>query len=496
MRARKIKRSVTAELFCIYFFGYITITIIIVVGIVSSIIAYEILCSPSTYNHYFGELENKLKDDYTRVTDEDLSNIDGFIIKINNESQVSYSKGNVIDEFKSLNLQSYMYLSGLTKDNEVLLNDDLRAYVLLSNFNNSIIVTKDNIQYSLYSKYLKEENSIIVVGCPYSEITKPNIFTKVISHKILIKILSLFNVLLILLIVYIFAKATSRLFIKPIKTLLGGVMEITNNNYNVNIKIDTKNEFLELANGFNMMAETIRNEISEKEKLEKIREELILDISHDLKNPLTSVLGYSETLIKNRDISENEKMEYLNIINKNSHRANKLMNDLFEFSLYDNSDYKFNLIKTDISEFIRQTIANYIPEFEHNKFEYDFDIAEDSYYVLMDEEKLSRAINNILDNKIKYNIEGSKIIIKTEIRQKYFCIELSDNGESIPEKYRESIFNPFVRVDKSRNSKTGGTGLGLSITKKIINKHNGGIRILDSEMGTSFEIMLPIINCK
>jgi len=189
-------------------------------------------------------------------------------------------------------------------------------------------------------------------------------------------------------------------------------------------------------------------------------------------------------------------MEYLNIINKNSHRANKLMNDLFDFSLYDNSDYKFNLIKSDISEFMRQIIASYIPEFEHNKFEYDFDIAEEPYYVMIDEEKLSRAINNILDNKLKYNTVGSKINIRTEIREKYFCIFLSDNGESIPEKYRENIFNPFVRVDKSRNSKTGGTGLGLSITKKIINKHNGGIRILDSEIGTSFEIMLPLLNVK
>ena len=84
--------------------------------------------------HYFEELENKLKDDYTSITDDDLSDIDGFIIKINNESQVSYSRGNVIDEFKSLNLQSYMYLSGLTKENEILLNEDLRAYICVSKF--------------------------------------------------------------------------------------------------------------------------------------------------------------------------------------------------------------------------------------------------------------------------------------------------------------------------------------------------------------------------
>lgn len=241
-----------------------------------------------------------------------------------------------------------------------------------------------------------------------------------------------------------------------------------------------------------MMAETIQNERREKEKLEKAREDLILDVSHDLKNPLAAILGYSETLIKNRDLSEKEKLEYLNIINRNSHRANKLITDLFEFSLYDNSDYKINAVKTDISEFIRQTIANYIPEFDYKKFEYDFDIIENSYYVMMDEEKLSRAINNVLDNKVKYNQVGSKIGIKTEIRDSNFYIILSDSGESIHEKYREKIFNPFVRVDKSRNSKTGGTGLGLSITKKILNKHNGDIKIIDSKVGTSFEIMLPL----
>lgn len=493
MRIKKIKRNVTAELFCIYFLGYIAITLILAAGVVFSIGAYKFLCNPRTYNSNFAELENKLSEDYTKITDDNLADIDGFVVKIDIESEVTYARGHVIDEFKYLDIYSYMYLSGLTKENKILLNEDVIAHTLLEDFNNSIIETKDKIKYSLYSKYLPNENALIVIGCPYSAITQPNILTKIIPYKSLVQILSLFNVLLILLIVYIFARATSRIFIKPIKALLSGVMEITNNNYDVNIKIDTKNEFLDLANGFNMMAETIRNEIREKEKLEKIREALILDISHDLKNPLTSILGYSETLINNRNLDEKEKLEYLNIINKNSHRANKLMNDLFEFSLYDNSDYKFNLVEGDISEFLRQIIASYIPEFEHNKFEYDFDIPEESYYVMMDEEKLTRAFNNILDNKLKYNPIGTAVGIKAEIRESYFCVVFSDNGDSIPEKYRENIFNPFVRVDKSRNSKTGGTGLGLSITKKIINKHHGGIRILNSEIGTSFEIMLPII---
>lgn len=493
MKPKEITRSVTTELFFTYFFGYIAITAIILISAISSIIAYEFLCNPSKYNTNFEELEDKLINDYTSITDDDLLNIDGFIVKINNNNEASYSRGKVIEEFQNLNLESYMFLFGVTKDNGISLNDDLRAFSVLSEFNNSIIETNNGIKYSLYSKYLKDEGALVVIGCPYSEVTKPNRITKIIPHHFLIKIISLCNVILILSIVYILARATSNAFIKPIKTLLNGVIEISNGNYDIRLDIDKKNEFLELANGFNMMAETIQDERREKERLEKAKEDLILDISHDLKNPLAAVLGYSEILIRNKELNENEKLEYLNIINRNSQRANKLINDLFEFSLYENLDYKIKVVKMDISEFIRQAIANYVPEFDCKKFKYDFDIIEKPCYVMIDEEKLSRAINNVIDNKIKYNQEGNTIGIKTEVRDKNFYIILSDNGERIPKKYRENIFNPFVRVDKSRNSKTGGTGLGLSITKKILNKHNGDIKIIDSEVGTSFEIMLPLI---
>lgn len=496
MKGKKIKRSVTTEFFFTYFIGYVAVTVIILSAVLFSVMAYEFFCNSHTYNSHFEELGNKLVENYKSITDEDLEVINGFIIKIDNENKVSYSKGHVIDEFKSLNLESYMNLFGISKENSISLNNDFRAYTVLSEFNNSIIDTKDNVKYCIYSKYLKEHGSLIVIGCPYSEIVKPSRLTQIIPHNLIIKVISVFNVLAILSIVYILAKISSKAFIKPIKTLLEGVIEISQGNYDVRLDIDKKNEFLELANGFNMMAETIQNERKEKESLEKARETLILDISHDLKNPLASILGYSETLITNRDLNDIEKEEYLTIINRNSNRANKLINDLFEFSLYANTEYKINTVKVDICEFIRQTIANYIPEFDHKKFKYEFDITEDIYYAMIDEEKLSRALNNIFDNKIKYNSEGNKVGVKTEVRGNSFYIILWDNGEHIPEKHRETIFNPFVRVDKSRNSKTGGTGLGLSITKKILNKHNGDIKIIDSNEGTSFEIMIPLIGFK
>lgn len=493
MKIAKKTRSVTSELFFIYFLGYISITVIVLVSIFFSLIIYEILCGQRMYNSSFVELESKLIDDYRSITEKDLKAIDGFLVKITNQNEISYSVGNVIDEFEQVDITTYMKIFGVEEDNTVILNSDLRSSTAFLDLNNSIIKTKNGVDYSIYSMYLKEETSVVIIGCPYSEVTKPNLITKIVPHNLIIKVLSFFNVVIILLMVYLLAGLTSRVFIKPIKTLLNGVIAISNGDYDVRIKSDRKNEFGELSSGFNKMAQTIQQETRKREELEKMREELILDVSHDLKNPLASILGYSETLVNNV-LSDEEKNECLQIINKNSHKANKLINDLFEFSLYNNINYELNMERIDICEFIRTLIANYISEFEYREFEYEFDIIDGPEFVLADEEKLTRAINNILDNKIKYNQNGNKIIVKTEVKEESFYMILSDNGEMMPKEYWKNIFNPFVRVDKSRNSKTGGTGLGLSITKKIIIKHNGDIRVIESLEGTSFQIKLPLIN--
>lgn len=496
MKSNKRIRSFTTELFFVYFLGYIIISLILFSAAILSFKIYEVVCSMRTYNReYFETLEKKIEDDYKTVTEKDLLEINGFIIKVDNNSNIVYSIGTFDNlKLKNLKLDEYMNLFGLKTDNKFRLNHpDILSKNIFKNYNNAIINIGDGTKYSIYTKYLEQDKSLLIIGCPYSEITKPNIITQIIPHDYIIKMVVFCNVTIVLCIVYILARKTSKEFINPIKNLLRGVTEISNGNYDIRLERGKIYEFLELSNGFNNMAQTIQNEQKENKKLEKMREDLILDISHDLKNPLASILGYSETLINSNNLTDDEINEYLTIINRNSYRANELINDLFEFSLYNNIDYRFNLEEKDICEVLRMIIANFIPEFDHKEFIYDFDIFDQSYYVMMNEEKFYRAINNILDNKVKYNKKGNKIFIKTEVNDNKFYIKFFDNGEKIPVEYRESIFNPFVRVDKSRNSKTGGTGLGLSITKKILDKHNGDIKILDSEIGTNFEVYIPLI---
>lgn len=487
------KRSVTTELFIIYFLGYIGLSIIIFSATNISFKIYKLLCSQRAYNSiYFDNLEDKLETNYLDVTDGNLSVIKGFLITVNNDNEIDYNKGCLIDEVTQMKLNDYMNLFGVNKNNKILVNSDMRARNIFKNFNNTVVNFDNGEKYSIYTKYIKETEKMLVIGCPYIEITHPNVITNLISVHRIIQILAFANVVVVLLIVYILAEKTSSNFIMPIRKLIKGVTEISNGNYNIRLGNNKINEFMELSQGFNNMAETIQREQSEKRKLEKLREELILDISHDLKNPLSSILGYSETLLKDTNISEDEKNKYLNIINQNSYRANKLITDLFEFSLYENCNYKMELKKIDICELLRIIIAGYINEFDYKGFECEFNISEDEYYIMIDELKFTRAINNILDNKVKYNDRGNKVFIETYVKNKNFYIVLGDNGHVIPKELRDNIFNPFVKADKSRNSKTGGTGLGLSITKKIINKHNGDIKIMDSDYGTNFEISIPL----
>lgn len=488
------KRTLSSELFCTYTLAYAMFTFLLIILILTSMVLYGFLCGHNIYNDSFKKIDNKLQQNYSLISDDELSDINGFIVKIDSENNVSYTKGSVIDEFKykNIKLNSYMSLFGIKENNQIDLNSDFRAFSLVKDFNNAVVDTKDNGKYCFYTKYITEESSLLVFGCPYYEATKPNMITNIFSNSIIFKMLVVSDIMIFFIFAYLFSRLSAKTFVHPINNLLMGVKQIASGNYDIRIDSDKKNEFKDLADGFNKMAETISKEKVEKEKLQKMREMLILDVSHDLKNPLSSILGYSETLLNSENLTEEEKEKYLTIIYKNSSRANKLLNDLFEYSLYQNCDTKLELKSADINELLRQIIASRVDEFEEKKFDYEFNIDEKPCYVLLNDLKFTRAVNNIIDNKIKYNKEGAKIGISTVRNGRNIDIYISDDGDKIPDELKDKIFNAFVRLDKARNSKTGGTGLGLSITMNIIKKHGGNIQIEDSSKGTVFKIEMPI----
>jgi len=300
--------------------------------------------------------------------------------------------------------------------------------------------------------------------------------------------------LILALSAFIYSRITAASITVPLRKLCDGTRLLREGDYSVRVDLRLKNEFAELQNTFNDMAARIEHEISMRKKSEEDRRRLILDISHDLKNPMASIQGYAELLIKKKSMTEQEREEQLEVILNNSKRANRLLTELFELSQIDSPEFSLKLVRTDICEYIRQMCGELVPQLEREGFKYEFDIIEESIFVLIDIDRFSRIIQNLANNAVRYNPKGTLVTVSLMVENNQVVIDFSDDGVGIPAHLADNIFKPFVRVDDSRNSKTGGSGLGLSIAKKIAQAHGGDLILcLNGNKGSTFRITVPTI---
>jgi len=300
-------------------------------------------------------------------------------------------------------------------------------------------------------------------------------------------------VLILALFTYIYSRITAASITVPLKKLRDGTRLLREGDYSARVDLRLKNEFAELQDTFNDMAARIEREISLRKKSEEDRKRLILDISHDLKNPMSSIQGYVELIMNKPDMTAKERNEYLEIVLNNSKRANRLLNELFELSRLDSPEFSLKLEKTDICEYLRQTCGELIPLLEREGFEYHFDIPEESVFVMLDTDRFGRIIQNLANNAVRYNPKGTQISVGLTVQNNQAIIDFSDDGTGIPSHLQDNIFKPFVRTDDSRNSKTGGSGLGLSIAKKIAEAHGGDLTLCPRNKGSTFRITIPTI---
>ena len=285
----------------------------------------------------------------------------------------------------------------------------------------------------------------------------------------------IFYLLLLAVFAVVYSKITAVYITNPLKTLMEGTKRLREGDYSSRVDLHLRNEFAKLQDTFNEMAERIEKETALRRRSEDDRKRFILDISHDLKNPLAGISGYTELCLKKS--VDNEQTNYLQIIYKNSQRASKLLNDLFELSKLESPEFILKTCKTDICEYLRQTCGEILPVLEQAGFLYEFDIPEKTIYAMIDTTQMSRVFFNLTDNTVRYNPVGTIVSIALYHQSDRISILFSDNGVGIPEKIAMDIFKPFVRVDHSRNSQTGGSGLGLSIAQKIVLAHGGSIHL-------------------
>ena len=491
MSKKKYKGGVAKSLFKNYFFGYISLIIIMFLIMLITFTSYFIYLFYQSSEKY-ESINYKLTNNYMEITEDELSEINGFLIVVDENNNVNYKCGNVIKEFEEIDLNYYLILFNSTIQEEKLgkienyLMKNIESTLALIDLDTILIKSESGVEYSISYKFINHINKLIIFGVPYENINKYGNYHSITTQYSVMSILVVINILILLLLIYIFARWTSRKFVKPIKILNSGMESITAGAYGQQVNLKSNNEFGELTEGFNLMSKTIKDEKEENYRLQQERNKLILHISHDLKNPLAAILGYSEILTGENNLTEEEKAEYLKIISKNSKRSNKIITDLFEFSLLGSADYNLNLRKLDVNELLREILADYIPELEAKEFKYDFNISEEEYILDIDNVKFTRAISNLIDNAIKYNGRNTTLFVSSMICEDKVKIIIKDNGKGIDKDVREKIFDVFVREDKARNSSTGGTGLGLAITKAIIEKHSGDIYLVDSDKGTEY----------
>ena len=231
-------------------------------------------------------------------------------------------------------------------------------------------------------------------------------------------------------------------------------------------------------------------DITEHVKLDTMRTEFVADVSHELKTPITSILGYADTLLED-DCDEQTSKKFLNRISTQANRMAELVEDLLTLSRYDAGMIKSRVEEFDLGELVKTTYDSLTFEIEKKNQKAECFVTADVPHVMADRAGIERVITNILTNAIKYTPENGEIKIYVGFVYNDAYIKVIDTGIGIPEEDLEKVFERFYRVDKARTREMGGTGLGLSIAKEILEKNNSKINI-NSELGKGTEVVIRI----
>lgn len=265
---------------------------------------------------------------------------------------------------------------------------------------------------------------------------------------------------------------------------------IAGGDFDIKIPVRSADELGTLAKNINTMAEKVKESIREERNAEKTKNELITSVSHDLRTPLTSILGYLGLISGDRYKDEVELRYYVEIAYSKSQRLKKLIEDLFEYTKVSYGGIKLKPVTIDLTEFIEQLAEEFVPLLREMKMEYRLSLPKEKVLVYVDPDMMLRVFENLVSNAIKYGWEGKYLDLELEKHGGKAFVRVINYGGGISESEIPYIFERFYRVEKSRSSETGGAGLGLAIAKNIVELHKGKIRASSAGESTTFEVEL------
>ncbi|MBT2289116.1 HAMP domain-containing histidine kinase [Paenibacillus albidus] len=266
------------------------------------------------------------------------------------------------------------------------------------------------------------------------------------------------------------------------------LVDIKKGNWNRRILVNENDMTKKICYSLNDIAVDSQTQLIQLKQSEKAYKRLMTSLSHDVKTPLTSLVGYLEA-IQEKFVIGVEKEEYLEIALNKAHHLKSFVESLFDWVKLDAKEQAFQLEQQDINELTRDILADWIPTFEKNHFDYNVDISDNECFIQLDLNAYMRIINNLLQNAVLHS-EGKQIELQISEKENNVIIQISDNGKGISPNDLPHIFERLYQGDKSRS--TSGNGLGLAIAKELVLLHKGTIYAKNSLFGgTEFVIKLP-----
>ena len=279
------------------------------------------------------------------------------------------------------------------------------------------------------------------------------------------------------------------LFSRPFRRIAWDMEKAARDDMNIELEVYSPIEAKRISEAYNTIQTRLRI-------LNESRQEFVSNVSHELKTPITSIRVLADSLIMQEDADVGLYREFMTDISDEIERESKIIDDLLTLVRLDKTDAGLNIAQVNINEIVELTLKRLNPIAKRR----DISLTLETFRPIVadaDEVKLTLAISNLVENAIKYNVEGGWVRVSLNADHKHYFIKVTDSGIGIPESSLESVFERFYRVDKTRSRETGGTGLGLAITRDIILKHHGAIRVYSKENeGTTFIIRIPLTYVK
>ncbi|MDA9471058.1 sensor histidine kinase [Enterococcus sp. 5H] len=267
---------------------------------------------------------------------------------------------------------------------------------------------------------------------------------------------------------------------------------IADGNYDHRIPFELSGDLAKIVTSVNGLVDSTVAAIEDERKIEKSKDELITNVSHDIRTPLTSIIGYLGLIEDRQFHNEEDLLKYTHTAYVKAKQMKLLVDDLFEYTKVRQPTVPINAIHFDMAQLIEQLAADFELEADKNGMVIQVNANPASLKMDGDTEKLVRVFNNLLSNALKYGKGGKNIVIDVEKIGTEAVISVRNDGPPIPKKSLDQLFDRFYRVEESRSQETGGTGLGLAIAQSIVALHGGYIYATSDNHWTSFIIHLPL----